>query len=469
MSETPVQLHYTTITEIAELIKSKQLSPVEITADLLERIDQLDPRLKSYATIMRVDAIAAAKKSEAEIASGVYRGPIHGVPIAVKDLCFTMGVRTMGGARALVNHIPNFDATVVTRLKSAGAVLLGKLNLTEGAMGGYNPEFDIPLNPWNPERWSGASSSGSGVATAAGLCYGSLGSDTGGSIRFPAASCGTVGLKPSWGRVSRYGVLPLAESLDHVGPLTRSVVDAGIMLEAIAGLDPNDPTSLPSPVPKMPEDIDKGVKGIRIGFDSDYASKDVDSELAEAVATGVKVLEDLGAEIIEVQLPDMDEYVAAWGTLCSAEAVAAHEATYPSNRGDYGAWFRDWLDMGAKVTGAEYAKANTLRAACTGLLRRVFQEIDLLACPSMLGPAYQVTPEELYGRMPERREPTGQRFTVPFDYNGAPTLSLPCGMHSKGLPLSIQFVGHHLSEPLLCQVGHTYEKATEWHSLHPDI
>ena len=185
MSETPVQLHYRTITEIAELIKSKQLSPVEITTDLLERIDQLDPRLKSYATIMRDYAIAAAKKAEAEIASGVYRGPIHGVPIAVKDLCFTMGVCTMGGTKALVNHIPNFDATVVTRLKSAGAVLLGKLNLTEGAMGGYNPEFDIPLNPWNPERWSGASSSGSGVATAAGLCFGSLGSDTGGSIRFP--------------------------------------------------------------------------------------------------------------------------------------------------------------------------------------------------------------------------------------------------------------------------------------------
>ena len=241
------------------------------------------------------------------------------------------------------------------------------------------------------------------------------------------------------------------------------------MLEAIAGLDLNDPTSLPSPVPMMLENIDKGVKGVRIGFDSDYTSKDVDSELAESVATAVKVLEDLGAEIIEVRLPDIDEYVAAWDTLCSAEAVAAHEATYPSKRGDYGAWFRDWLDMGAKVTGAEYAKANTLRAACTGLLRRAFEGIDLLACPSMLGPAYPVTPEGLYGPMPERREPKAQRFTVPFDYNGAPTLSVPCGMHSTGLPLSLQFVGHHLSEPLLCQVGHTYEGATKWNNLHPDV
>lgn len=462
------QLHYGTISTIAELIKSKQVSPVEITTHLLDRIDCLDRRLKSYATVMRDEAIAEAKKSEDEIASGMYRGPIHGVPIAVKDLCFTMGVRTMGGSKALVNHIPNFDATVVARLKSAGGVLLGKLNLTEGAMGGYNPEFDIPLNPWNTERWSGASSSGSGVATAAGLCFGSLGSDTGGSIRFPAASCGTVGLKPSWGRVSRYGVLPLAQSLDHVGPLTRSVSDAGIMLEAIAGLDANDPTSLPDPVPRMLKALDQGVKGVRIGFDSNYASKDVDPELAEAVASGVQVLEDLGAEIIEVKLPDMDEYVAAWATLCSAEAVAAHEATYPSKRADYGDWFRDWLDMGAAVTGAEYAKANTLRAACTGLLGREFEKIDLLACPSMLGPAHQITPDELYGHMPERREPKNQRFTVPFDYNGAPTLSLPCGMHSNGLPLSIQFVGHQLSEPLLCQVGHTYEQATEWHN-HPDV
>ena len=185
----------------------------------------------------------AAQKAEAEITSGTYRGLLHGVPIAVKDLCFTKGVRTMGGTHALAEHVPHFDSTVVAKLESAGAVLLGKLNLTEGAMGGYNPKLQIPINPWNAERWSGASSSGSGVATVAGLCFGSLGSDTGGSIRFPAAACGTVGLKPTWGRVSRYGVLALAESLDHVGPLTRSAADAGIVLEAISGFDPNDPTS----------------------------------------------------------------------------------------------------------------------------------------------------------------------------------------------------------------------------------
>ena len=462
-------LHFYTITQVAELIKSKQISPVDVSKEMLARITQLDGGLKTYVTVMADHAMDAAQKAENEITSGAYRGFLHGIPIAVKDLCFTKGVHTMGGSHALADHVPDFDGTVVAKLQAAGAVLLGKLNLTEGAMGGYNPKFDIPVNPWNAERWAGASSSGSGVATAAGLCFGSLGSDTGGSIRFPAAACGTVGLKPTWGRVSRYGVLALAESLDHVGPLTRSVADAGLMLQAISGSDDNDPTSLPAAVPNMLEGIDKGVEDIRIGFDEQYATRGIDSELAEAVIAGVKVLEELGAEIVEVQLPDLEPFVAVWPILCSAEAVAAHEATYPSRRDDYGPWFRGWLDKGASVSGAEYAKANALRAACTGHLRRAFEHIDVLACPSMSAPPHPVTPEELYGALPENREPKFQRFTAPFDYNGAPTLSVPCGINSEGLPLSLQFVGKHLSEPLLCQVGHAYEQATEWHKKHPNV
>ncbi len=461
-------LHFRTITEIAEDIASKQLSPVGITSAMLQRIEELDGQLKSYATVIAEQAIAAAQEAEHEINAGKYRGPLHGIPIAVKDLCFTKGVRTMGGVEVLAGHVPAFDSTVIAKLASAGAILLGKLNLTEGAMGGYNRNFDIPQNPWNPERWTGSSSSGSGVATAAGLCFGSLGSDTGGSIRFPSAACGVVGIKPTWGRVSRYGVLALAESMDHVGPMTRSVADAAIMLEAIAGFDPNDPTSLPNPVPNMLQGIGQDLQGIRIGFDENYATKDIDTELAEAVCAGVEVLADQGAEIVEVELPDVDEYVSAWPLLCSTEAVVAHAAYYPFWRDAYGPWFQGWLDMGAKVTGAEYAKANNLRAACTGHLRRVFAEIDVLVCPSMSAPPHVVTPEVLYGPY-EPREPKFQRFTVPFDFNGAPTLSVPCGMNSEGLPLSIQFVGKHLTEPLLCQVGHAYEKATPWHNLHPDV
>src|SRR5437763_1894034 len=282
MPNTP--LHFHTITELAALIKSRQLSPVEVTQALLERIAQLDQRCKSYATVMADHALETARVAEQDIRAGTYRGPLHGVPVAVKELCYTQGVRTMGGTKVLADHVPSFDATVVARLRAAGAILLGKLNLTEGAMGGYHPDFDIPENPWHAERYAGASSSGSGVATAAGLCFGALGSDTGGSIRFPAAACGIVGLKTTWGRVSRYGVLALAESLDHVGPMTRSTLDAAIMLQAIAGHDPHDPTSLLEPVPDMVTDIAAGIQGVRIGFDEQYATQDVDPELAEAIA-----------------------------------------------------------------------------------------------------------------------------------------------------------------------------------------
>ena len=277
----------------------------------------------------------------------------------------------------------------------AGAVLLGKLNLTEGAMGGYNPEFPVPRNPWDPGRWAGASSSGSGVATAAGLCFGSLGSDTGGSIRFPAACNGTVGLKPTWGRVSRYGVLALAESLDHVGPLTRSSADAGIMLQAIAGPDRNDPTALPAPVPEMPAPLDRRgerIEGVRIGFDERYAVRDVEAQVAAAVVAAVEVLAGLGAEIVEVRLPDVDEideYVAAWSALCAAEAVAAHRATYPSRRDEYGAFFRGWLDLGARVTGAEYATANNARAASD---RALANGVRAHRCPCLPGHARSPRP-----------------------------------------------------------------------------
>ena len=462
-------LHYQTITQVAALLESRQISPVELTEEMLQRIGQLDGRLKSYATLLPEQARAAARSAEEEISAGAYRGPLHGIPIAVKDLCCTRGVRTMGGTRVLADYVPDFDATVVARLAAAGAVLLGKLNLTEGAMGGYHPDFEIPLNPWDARRWTGSSSSGSGVATAAGLCFGSLGSDTGGSIRFPAAACGTVGLKPTWGRVSRYGVLDLAATLDHVGPLTRSAADAGIVLQAIAGFDPNDPTSLPDPVGAMGAAIDRGVKGLRVGLDEEYARKDIDPEITAAVLAGVKVLEDLGAEIVPVKLPDMDPYVAAWFVLCAAEAVVAHGATYPSRRHDYGPWLQGILDKGAQVTGADYARANHLRAACCGRLRCVFEPLDLLVCPTTAMPPHPVRPEQLYGSMPPDRPPSFQRFTVPFDFNGAPTLSLPCGRSSAGLPLSIQFVGKHLSEPLLCRVGHAYEQATPWQALHPPV
>jgi amidase len=466
MPDTP--LHFKTVSEVAALIESKELSPVELTEAMINRIESLDGQYKSYATVMADHAKASAQAAEKEILAGRYLGPLHGVPIAVKDLCFTKGVRTMGGARVLRDHVPDFNGTVVEKLESAGAVLLGKLNLTEGAMAGYNPDFQVPLNPWDTERWSGASSSGSGVATAAGLCFGSLGSDTGGSIRFPAAACGIVGIKPTWGRVSRYGVLALAESMDHVGPMTRSAVDAGIMLQVLAGHDPNDPTSLTAPVPNMLEGVGQGIRGIRIGLDQRYISEEVDPQLTDAVLAGVQVLEGLGAVTVQVQMPEINDFSAAWGVLCSAEAAAAHRETFPSRSEEYGPWFRGWLDLGVGVTGADYAEANKKRLACNGILAGIFDNIDVLVCASMTAPPARVTPEEMYGPM-DTEEWTWGRFTVPFDFNGAPTISLPCGQNDEGLPLSIQFVGKHLAEPLLCRMGHAYEEATEWHNLRPNV
>ena len=465
MPDTP--LHYQTIAEVGARLQARELSSVELTTAILERIEALDGGLKSYATVMADSAMASARAAEQEIAAGNYRGGLHGVPIAVKDLCFTTGVATMGGAQVLRDFVPDFDGTVVQKLNAAGAVILGKLNLTEGAMAGYNPEFDIPVNPWGADRWSGASSSGSGVATAAGLCYGSLGSDTGGSIRFPSAACGTVGIKPTWGRVSRYGVLALAESLDHIGPMTRSSSDAGVMLQAIAGHDPNDPTSLTAPVPNMLGGLAQGVRGVRIGVDERYIGDGVDSELAAAVLEGARLLESMGARLMPVRMPDTEPFSRAWGVLCSAEAAAAHHDTFPSRADEYGPWFRGWLELGLRHSATDYAIASYTRLACNGTLAEIFDGIDALVCPSMTTPPERVTPEALYGPMDEE-EWTWGRFTIPADFSGAPTISLPAGLNSEGLPLSIQFVGRHLTEPMLVQAGHAYEEATQ-HRLQPAI
>ena len=465
MPDTP--LHYQTMAEVGARLQSRELSPVELTTAILQRIESLDGDLKSYATVMADSAMASARTAEQEIAAGNYRGGLHGIPIAVKDLCFTTGVATMGGAKVLRDFVPDFDCTVVQKLNAAGAVILGKLNLTEGAMAGYNPEFDIPVNPWGADRWSGASSSGSGVATAAGLCYGSLGSDTGGSIRFPSAACGTVGIKPTWGRVSRYGVLALAQSLDHIGPMTRSASDAGVMLQALSGHDPNDPTSLTAPVPNMLGGLSRGVSGIRIGVDERYIGDDVDSELAAAVMEGARVLEGMGARLVPVQMPDTEPYSRAWGVLCSAEAAAAHRDTYPSRADEYGPWFRGWLEKGSRYSAVDYSVASYTRHACNGILAGIFDSVDVLVCPSMSTAPERVTQEALYGPMDEE-EWTWGRFTIPADFSGAPTISLPSGLNSEGLPLSIQFVGRHLTEPVLVQVGHAYEQATN-HRLQPPV
>jgi amidase len=449
---------------------------------MFARIDAVEPRLHAYYTLSRERAMAAAEKAQREIAAGNYRCPLHGIPIAVKDLCFTAGVRTTGGSAVRRDFVPSFDATVVQRLEEAGAVLLGKLATTEGAMAGYNPAFEVPRNPWGENLWPGVSSGGSGVGVGGGLCFAALGTDTGGSIRYPSAMNGIVGLKPTWGRVSRYGVLDLAPSLDHVGPMTRSVADAAIVLHAIAGSDPHDPTSLPDAVPDYTSRLDAGIEGVRIGYDRRYATEGVAPALATAVRAAVDLLASKGARVVEVEIPSAaleQNALLAWQTLCAAEAAAVHKDFYPSKSDLYGPWFRFWLAFGASVTGAQYAEAHRQRLETSGAIRQALAGVDLLACPTVASEPFPYQREGVFvapdaaaassAGVPLEWFQRASRFTIPWDYNGWPTLSLPCGATTNGLPLSLQLVGHPLTEETLLRAGHAYESATEWHRRHPAI
>jgi amidase len=465
-------LHFASLRDVAQLIESGEMSPVELTELMLTRIETIDDRLMSYATVMADQAREAARSAEEEIRAGGYRGPLHGIPVAVKDLCYTKGVRTMAGSGALSNLVPEYDATVITKLKESGAVLLGKLNLTEGAMAGYHTDFELPVNPWGEELWAGASSSGSGVATAAGLCFAALGTDTGGSIRFPSMANGIVGLKPTYGRVSRYGVLPLAESLDHVGPMTRTVSDAAAVFQAIAGHDPNDPTSLNEPVPDMLSEMRRGVSGTRVGFDARYATEGVDPNLGASIEAALDVLGGLGAEIVTVEMPEFPPaLVDAWFAICSYEARRAHAATYPSRASQYGPYFREFLEIGSGVTDEAYADASGARSEFSSRFRAALETVDAVACPSG-GAPFALPAEVQYGGMagfdPFMANVLFQ-FTLPADFAGTPTISLPCGATADGVPQTIQFMGRALSESMLCRIANGYEHATEWHTRHPTV
>src|ERR1700728_4199019 len=291
------QLHYKSITELSELFRRGELLPSEATEAMLSRIAKLDGSFHGYAVVLAERAMAQAKQHDAELAKGIWRGPLHGVPIGLKDLCYTTFAPTAGGTRIHAKFVPSFNATIVDRLERAGAVTLGKLKMTDGAYTSHHPFDQAPLNPWNVNYWVGSSSSGSGVATSAGLCYGSIGSDTGGSIRFPSATCGLTGIKPTWGRVSRHGIFPLADSLDHVGPMCRSAADAAAMLGVIAGTDPNDPTALQAPVPNYLARIGDGVRGLRIGVDRKYTQDGVDPQVEAALQAAGPAVADLGADM----------------------------------------------------------------------------------------------------------------------------------------------------------------------------
>ena len=413
---------YLSLHETARRIAAREVSPVDLTREMLARIAVVDPVLKSYATVMADGAMADAQTAAREIAAGGYRGPLHGVPIGIKDLCWTKGVRTMGGLAVRRSFVPQEDATVVTRLRAAGAVVLGKLNLSEGAAAGYNPAMDVPLNPWNHDRWPGMSSSGSGVAVAAGLCFAAVGTDTGGSIRMPSSANGVVGLKPTYGRVSRYGVMPMANSLDHVGPLAREVTDAALMFDAMAGHDPRDPTSLDVAPANAARSLGGGVRGLRIGLDREYAFKGIDAGEARALEAALKVLEGEGARIVEVRMPDVSDTPQYWSVICGHEMAAAHAATYPARAAEYGPYLRTMLAGGAAVTPEQLAAARRRQAVLTAQLDELLATIDVLAGPASDSPAWPITHALQVGSLADYHrawsaaQPRSAEFMMPWTW-----------------------------------------------------
>jgi len=460
--------HYLDLVEVARRIKVGALSPVALTQALLDRIAKLDGTLKSYATVTADLALEQARRAESEIARGAYRGPLHGVPIAVKDLCYTKGVPTAAGMAIHAAFKPDHDSTVVERFAAAGAVLLGKLQLTEGAFADHHPKITPPVNPWHKDHWSGASSSGSGVATAAGLCFASLGSDTGGSIRFPSAANGVTGLKPTWGRVSRYGVFALAESLDHIGPMTRSAADAAAVLSVIAGADPNDPTARQEPVPNYLAGLERGIRGVRIGVDRSLNTTGVDKDMVKVVDDAIAVLSTLGAEIREVKFPSPDEVVKVWVPLCAVETAVAHEATFPAQAEHYGPALRGLIEAGRALSGFDLTKIQIVREAFRGRVAALFQDIDLLAIPAQYAASPTTATMATLGQDEGAIEKL-LRFTAPFDMTGSPTITLPGGFTAKGLPLAFQLVSRHMEEDLLLRAGHAFQQATDWHRRRPPV
>ncbi len=451
------------VAALSEKIRSKQISPVEVTEAYLARIEQTDGRIRAYITVTADRARAAAKAAEKEIAGGGWRGPFHGVPVALKDLCYTKGIHTTGGSRIFAEFMPEFDCTIWARLEQAGAVLLGKLNLHEFAAGATstNPHWGVCRNPYNPERVPGGSSGGSAAAVVARSAAATIGTDTGGSIRIPAAFCGCVGLKQTWSRVSRYGVMPLADSLDHAGPITRSVRDAALMLQVIAGHDRNDPTSSREPVPDFLNAIGRGLKGTSVGVIRQLLSG-VNSEVSRSFEAALRELRNLGADVDEVSIPSIEQASAIATNIMLGEAAEFHEQLMRTRPQDYGLDVRRTLEAGMLIPAMYYVRAQRARAVVLAEALAALENRIVLVAPAAAIPAPRI---DTGGRA---LTSTGEqvnmvsavlRFTAPFNVTGQPALAIPTGLSPDGLPLSMQIIGRPFDEASVFQVAAAYEQA----------
>ena len=467
------EIPFLTATELAELYRSGQLSPVEATESYLSRIEQVDPALNSYITVTAEQARAEARQAESEISAGNYRGPLHGIPVAVKDQFCTAGVATTGGSEILRDYVPDYDATVMAKLKDAGGVLLGKLNMSEFAMGdAFHHPYGRPRNPWDLSRNPGTSSSGSGAATAAFLCATSLGEDTAGSIRGPAAFCGLVGIRPTWGLVSRYGMLASTWSMDAAGPISRTVTDCAATLGAIAGYDPNDPYTRNAPVPDYLEGLDAGVGGLRVGVISDRVNADgVEPDVRNAVNAAVAHMGELGAEVEEISIPLIADSAAISTTLIYVDATSVHRQGLRDHPEKYDHNNRVRLLTGALVPAQAHQKAARLRQMLRNQILDALTRVDVLALPASSVQATSIPTEAGLSKNGKQDFLTmlgGRRtYTSPFNVASVPALSINCGFTSDGLPVGLQLVGRPFDEPTVLRAAYSYEQATEWHTRRP--
>jgi aspartyl-tRNA(Asn)/glutamyl-tRNA(Gln) amidotransferase subunit A len=461
-------IYYLSIGELAAAFRRREVSSIEITDALLGRIETIDGRLHSFITVTADLARHQARQADAELRSGVDRGPLHGVPIALKDLYMTKGIRTTCHSAVLENWVPDVDATAVTKLRDGGAILLGKLGMHEFAFGG--PSIDAPfpavLNPWNTDHIPGGSSSGSGAALAAGFCYGALGSDTGGSIRTPSSHCGVVGIKPTYGRVSRYGVVPLSWSLDHAGPMARTAEDCAILLQAIAGFDPNDPASVNTAVPDFHADLKQGIQGLRIGvpragwFDENLG---VDRQTEVVFDQALDVLKSLGAAVSDVDGNPFSLARKANQTILVCEAYAYHEKTFQETPMKFGTSVRRRMLEGAFLCAADYIAAQRARSVLNERIRANFSQVDVFAVPSA------PRPPEAFAAMDPNEQNLRPSFTNPFNLTGLPAISVPCGFTEGNLPAGLQIIAPAFDEATCFRVAYAYEQATAWHKAWPAL
>jgi aspartyl-tRNA(Asn)/glutamyl-tRNA(Gln) amidotransferase subunit A len=467
-----MELCYMSAGELSRLIADRQVSPVEVVDAHLARIEATEPTLNSFITLLPEHAREAARRAETQILAGNYRGPLHGVPVGLKDLFNTAGVRTTSGSRILDNFIPTEDCTVATRFQQAGAILLGKLNMHQFAYGptGENFDYGHMHNPWNPELVTGGSSGGSGSAAAAGQCTITMGSDTGGSVRIPAALCGIVGLKPTYGLVSRAGLTPLSWRLDHPGPMVRTVEDAALTMNAIAGHDPADPATSSREIIDYAATLTGSVEGLRIGLVKEYFEAPLDAEVESSVRAALAQLSEMGATVTEVSLPMFADAQAISGTILMSEAAAYHRDLLAKDGDKLTPSVRLRLEAGLFVSAADYLKAQQARARFNHEMAQVLRNVDLLAGPTepITAPPILAT-EVAIGGSTVGTVGALTQYTRPYNISGTPAISIPCGFSETGMPIGLQLAGRPFDEATVLRAAYAYEQATDWHRRRPPV